>query len=59
MNDLDTCQVVRLVIEAVEQVIDGEQRRTGSVEGQRAAALIRRARVALDQQALQALREVG
>jgi hypothetical protein len=58
-GQLDVLAVVRLVLDAVDQVVESDSRKTGSVESQRAAALARRARVALDQLGMQALREVG
>ena len=57
--DLDALAVVRLVLDCVDQLVESDSRKTGSVESQRAGALARRARIALDQLGVQALREVG
>lgn len=50
-------EVLERMLDALDLVIQGEQRRVGSVEGQRAAGVAHAARTALSQ--LQALREVG
>jgi len=53
--DLDILAVLRAVLDALDKVIDAEQRRTGSVEGHQAAVAARKARIALDQQSLRAV----
>jgi len=54
-SDLDLLAVIRATLDALDLVIEAEQRRTGSVEGQQAAAAARRARIALDQQSLRSV----
>jgi len=58
-GQLDVYEVLRLVLDALDQVVESDSRKTGSVESQRAAGLARKARVALDQLGLRALQEAG
>jgi hypothetical protein len=59
VNALDTLEVLRLMLDALDAVAESELRRSGSVESQTANTLARRARLRLDQIGMQALKEVG
>jgi hypothetical protein len=59
VNDLDLCELLRGIVDALDAVAESELRRSGSVESQRASTLARRARVRLDQIGMKALQEAG
>jgi hypothetical protein len=57
--NLDVLEAVRLVLSAVEQLAADSERRSGSVESQKAAGLAHRARSVLDAVASAAIAKAG
>lgn len=58
-SDLDLYEGVRLLCGAVEQLAADAARRSGSVESQKAEALVHRARYVLDALATAAISQAG